>query len=143
MKKFLLFGLVIFSISFLSACGTPLQEYEPKNEMEKEIKNLLIEFAQARNDYNANKMASLFTDTGRLILDGRPIPITEYASVWKKSDLKTAGQYKWINPKILMKDTIAEAGLSGKQGFFSLPFNFKLIHENNRWKISELSVSTG
>ena len=140
MKKFLLFWLAIFSILLLTACGKPLQDYQPKNETEKEIKNLLIEFAQARNNHSVKKMASCFTDTGQYILGGRTIPMSEFTSVWKKSDLETLGKYKWVDPKILIKDNIAEASMSGKQGLSALPFNFKLIRQNNRWKISELSV---
>ena len=140
MKKFMFFWLVIFSIFLLNACGKPLQDYQPKNETEKEIKNLLIEFAQARNNHSVKKMASCYTDTGQMIIGRRPIPISEFTSNWKDSDLKSLGKYKFVKLKILIKDNIAEASMSGKQGLSAIPFDFKLIYQNNRWKISELVV---
>jgi hypothetical protein len=43
----------------MNSCGPPLQDYEPKNAQEKEIKNVLVEFAKARNDYNVQKIVTL------------------------------------------------------------------------------------
>ncbi len=58
MNQFINWGLAILIVFLLSACGTPLNDYHPKNEEEKEIKTLLVQFTENRNNYDVNNMAS-------------------------------------------------------------------------------------
>lgn len=52
MKKAII-HIVTVTLLFTSiSCGTPVSEYEPKNQAEKEIKTLLIEYQDFRNKHD-------------------------------------------------------------------------------------------
>ncbi len=137
MNKFIICGPVLFFAFLFNACGTPLQDYNPKSEKETEIKSLLVEFAQARNDYDVNKMASCFTDNCIIFLYGKSLTKSEFTSVFKRSDFESMGKIKFTNPEINIVDKIAQVGIRGKQGLTGWIFELKVIRENDGWKISE------
>ena len=129
------------SICFISGCGTKLEDYEPKNEQEKEIKGLLIEFTKARNDYNVPGIVSLLADDCKINIWTRELSKSEFAQ-WKAKDLEGSGQYRFTNPEIRVTDDHAMAKLRCSQGFFvTLAFSFKMIRQNNGWMISEWASS--
>jgi len=140
MNKFILCGSALFLVFLFNGCGQSLQDYSPKSEKEKEIKSLLVEFAKARNDYDVNKMASSFSDNSIISLQGRSLTKSEFASVYKRSDFKSMGKIQFTNPEINIVDEIAQVGIKCKQGLTSWIFKFKVIRENDGWKISEWTV---
>jgi hypothetical protein len=53
MKQFINCGQsILLFFLFFSACGTPLNDYNPKNEKEKEIKIILVQFTEYRNNFD-------------------------------------------------------------------------------------------
>ena len=137
MNKFIICGSALFFAFLFNACGTPLQDYSPKNEKEEEIKSLLVEFAQARNDYDVNKMASCFSDTCIITLYGKSLTKSGFTSVYKRNDFESMGKIRFTNPEINIVDEIAQVGIRGKQGLTAWIFELKVIRENDGWKISE------
>jgi len=138
MKKFINCGQTIFIFFlFLSACGTPLHDYNPKNENEKEIKNLLIQFAEYRNNYDVNNIADCLANNCVISFYGRNLTKTSFASRMKRSDLESRGKFKFTNPKFKIVDEIAQVSIDFRQGITGFAVNFKLIRENSEWKISE------
>jgi hypothetical protein len=144
MKNKLSLSLLLLSLFFMNSCGPPLQDYEPKNAQEKEIKNVLVEFAKARNDYNVQKIVTLLSDDCNLNFYTRILSKSEFASLFKDSDLESFGKYEFVNPEFNIKSDFVEVKMRWKQGI--LPggvFEFKMIRQNNRWMISEWNASRG
>lgn len=137
MNKFILCGSALFLAFLFSGCGQSLKDYSPKSEKEKEIKSLLVEFAKARNDYDVNKMVSCFSDNCIISLFGKSHTKSEFVSVYKRSDFESLGKIKFTNPEINIVDEIAQVSIRGKQGFITWIFKFKVIRENDGWKIIE------
>ena len=145
MKRIFLHELFLVFIFLMTACGTPLEEYQAKNEQEKEIKNLLVEFAKASNDFDTVKVASLLTDDCKIDLKGHaPLASkSEYLSSWKDSYLEEMGKCKFKNLELNINDEFAEARSDGSVGIIAqdIKFRFKMVRQNNRWMISEYSNS--
>jgi len=105
MKRYLRYGLIVTSLFFIHACGsgTRLQDYEPKNAQEKEIKNVLVEFAKARDDYNVQKIVTLLSDDCTLNFYTRTLSKSEFASTFKASDLESVGKYDFLTRSSTLK----------------------------------------
>lgn len=144
MRKRLAFALIVVSMSLVSACGTRLEEYQPKNAQEQEIKGLLVEFAKARNDYNVPGIVSLLADDCKINFFTRELSKSEFAAVFKAKDLEYFGQYSFTNPEIRVTDDGAVASLRYSQSLLSTGvFRFKMIRQNNCWMVCEWDASRG
>jgi len=145
MKRHFKYGLILIALFFIHACGsgTRLQDYETKNEKEKEIKNLLIEFAKARNDYDVQKLVSYLSDNAKIgLIDNRIYSKSEFASTFKASDLESWGKLEFFNPEFNIKDDFAEAKINFKESLLNRGFFiFKINRQNNRWLITEYMAS--
>jgi len=141
MKRLSIYGLILMSMYFVCGCGPNLQDYEPKNEQEKEIKGLLVEFGKARNGFNVPGIVSLMTDDCKIYITGRELSKSEFAQ-WTTKDLEAYGQWKLTNPEIRVTDDVATAKLRCIQSFFvSQVYSFKMIRQNNRWMISDWTAT--
>jgi len=146
MKIYLRYGLIVISIFFIHACGsgTRLQDYEPKNAQEKEIKNVLVEFAKARDDYNVQKIVTLLSDDCELNFYSRKLSKSVFASTWKASDLESVGKYEFFNPEFNIKSDFVEVKMKYKLGMLNAGvFEFKMIRQNDRWMISAWDAYRG
>jgi len=146
MKRYLRYGLIVISLFFIHACGsgTRLQDYEPKNAQEKEIKNVLVEFAKARDDYNVQKIVTLLSDDCTLNFYTRTLSKSEFASTFKASDLESVGKYEFFNPEFNIKSDFVEVKMKYKLGMLNTGvFEFKMIRKNDRWMISAWDAYRG
>ena len=137
MNQFINCGQAIFLIFLLSACGTPLHDYNPKNEKEKEIKSLLVEFTKYRNNYDVNNMFSCLADNCIINFYGGSLTKASFVSRMKRSDLESRGKFKYTNPKFNIADKSAQVSIDFHQGITSYTVYFKMVRENSGWKISE------
>lgn len=137
MNQFRNCGQAIFLIFILSACGTPIDDYNPKNEKEKEIKSLLVQFAEYRNNYDVNNMASCLADNCIINYYGGSLTKASFVARMKRSDLESMGKFKFTDPKFNIVDEIAQVSISFRQGLTVFTVNFKMIRENSGWKISK------
>lgn len=138
-------GFLLFMIGMIAlACssGTRLQDYEAKNEQEKEIKLVLVEFAKARNDYDVQKMVTYLSENAKIgFLDGRIFSKSEFASTFKASDLESWGKYDLFNPEIKINANFAEVKLKFKESLLNTGvFRFKMNRQNSSWMITEYNL---
>ena len=72
MKTYKNMGLSFFLITIsllMSSCGDiSIAEYEPKNQDEREIISLLIQYQEAKNNFDVQKLLSVLHDKGNLLL---------------------------------------------------------------------------
>ena len=138
------YGWIVILLFLISGCGsdTRLKDYQPKNEQEKEIKNLLVEYVTARNNYDVQKMASYLSDDARIgFLDGRTFSKSEFASTFKARDLEAWGKLDCFDPDIKIKDNFAEIKMKFKESLLNTGvFRFKMNRQNNRWVITEFNA---
>jgi hypothetical protein len=137
MNRFMNCGKAIFLIFLLSACGTPLHDYDPKNKKEKEIKSLLVQFTEYRNNYVVNNMASCLSDNCIINFYGGSLTKAGFVSRMKRNDLESKGKFKFTDPKFNIVDEIAQVSVRFRQGLTAFTVYFKMSRENSGWKISE------
>jgi len=145
MKRNSFYRFILVSLFLVTACGTPLEDYQAKNEQEKEIKTTLVEFTKARNDFDVQKIASFLTDDCRINFPGHSTVASKagYVSTWKDSDIETVGKCNFQNLELSIKDEFVDAKTDCSQSIItpSIIFNFKMVRQNNRWLISEWTNS--
>jgi len=136
------FLVIIGMIALACSSGTRLQDYEPKNEQEKEIKIVLVDFAKARNDYDVQKMVTYLSEDAKIgFLDRRIFSKSDFASTFKASDLESWGKYDLFNPEIKINDNFAEVKMYFKESLLNTGvFRFKMNRQNSRWMITEYNV---
>ena len=59
MKKSIILIAILTLLFIIISCGTPVSEYEPKNQAEQELKALLIKFLDYRNKHDVDGLLSL------------------------------------------------------------------------------------
>jgi len=145
MKRHLRYGLVLTALFIIHACGsgTRLQDYEAKNEQEKEIKSLLVDYVTARNNYDVRKMVTHLSEDAKIgFLDGRTYSKSEFASTFKARDFESWGKYDCFDPDIKIRDNFSEIKIKFKESFLNKgAYRFKMNLRNNRWVITEVDLS--
>jgi hypothetical protein len=137
--KNLLFALVTISIIILfNSCDTQLNDYQAKNENEKQIIALLNTYVDARNSGNLKILYSTFHDNGIYISGrGREIKANEILDTkpeWWTSD----GDVKLYDPKITINGNKASVMTTAKYGSFSTAHIYTLINESGKWLIMKV-----
>lgn len=145
MKKLFVYKFICLCVFLMTACGTPIEDYQAKNDQEKAIKNLIVEFAKARNDFDTQKMASLLTDDCRIDIQGfSPLDSkSEFLSAWKDSAFEAIGTLKFKNMELNINDEIAEVKTDCSLGIVTpeMKFRFKTVRQENSWLIDEWTVN--
>lgn len=57
--------LLFFTLALFCCCDTPIDRYEPKSEDEKEILSVLIEYQNAKNNFDLDQLLSLMHEKGK------------------------------------------------------------------------------
>ena len=130
-------GKTLFLIFLLSACGTPSDDYNSKNEKQKEIKSLFIQFTEYRNNYDVENMASCLSDNCIINFYGWSLTKENFVSEMKRSKLESKGKFSFTNLKFNFVNENARASICFEQGITAFTVEFTLKHENSGWKISE------
>jgi hypothetical protein len=127
-------GFLLFMIGIIAlACssGTRLQDYEAKDEQEKEIKSLLVDYVTARNNYDVQKMAIYLSEDAKIgSLDGRTFSKSEFASTFKARDFESWGKYDCFDPDIKISGNFAEIKMRFKESWLNRgAYRFRLCNE--------------
>jgi hypothetical protein len=136
MKGAFLIGFIISALLFFNSCDTPLNDYKPKSEDEKQIIVLLNTYLDARNKGDLNRLQSTFRDNGVYISnDGIKVPkaeIVKTESEWWVS----AGKVELLNPEIKINGKDATVVATEKHGtHYKTAGLYTLVKENGNWLI--------
>ena len=136
MKRAFLIGFIISALLFFNSCDTPLNDYKPKSEDEKQIIVLLNTYLDARNEGDLSRLQSTFHDNGVYISnDGIKVPkaeIVKTESEWWVS----GGKVELLNPEIKIKGKDATVLATEKHGtHFKTAGLYTLVKENGNWLI--------
>jgi hypothetical protein len=135
-----LFALVTISLIILfNSCDTPINEYKPKSDDEKQIIALLNTYVEARNKKDLQAMQATFTKDA--------IYYGGTGAVIKASEIPTSdpewwamyGNLKLYDPKITINGNeakIALVTLYGTAGRFEAAYT--LVKENGNWLIKKV-----
>lgn len=66
MKKIIIPMVTFIFLLTSFSCGTPVSDYKPRNQAEKEIKALLIEYLNCRKKHDLDGLLALFHDDAKL-----------------------------------------------------------------------------
>ena len=156
-KSTILFHSLIATALVISSCrDASIMLYEPKNQDEKEIISLLIEYQDAKNHLDVQRLLSLLHDKGEFTFAcGQMVSKTKLKTLlpglWTEirsgnsgvipivhecinGDYYKAGQLN--SPQIIVENGTAEATVKYTNGFCRLPLYFSMRRENHRWMIT-------
>ena len=146
MKRSFYFNLVLALILLFTSCDSPLSDYEPKNDTEKNLKSILTAYVEARNNGDVTKLASMFHDTGEYVAGN--------GARWTKSQIAETdpdwwtqyGEANLINSKFAIKGNEATVSSTGKWGGTVLltmehPHIATLVKEDGKWLF--VKIKTG
>ena len=118
------------------SCSTPIEEYQAKNNDEKDIIDLLKRFTELANTGNTEQILTLFHENGVLVTGRGNIALSrEKMSKWKQEDWLSDGLRKFYNPEITINGNEAKVMVQAKFGNYKTPKLFTLVKENNEWLI--------
>jgi len=138
MKNILLIGLFLNIVLLFISCDTPINEYKPKSDDEKQIIALLNTYVEARNSGNLKILRSTFNDDGVYISGrGREIKASEIVNTkpeWWTSD----GEVKLYDPEITINGNKASVMTTARYGTYKTAHIYTLINENGNWLIMKV-----
>ncbi len=160
MKTYKNMGLSFFliTISFLifSCGGTSIAQYEPKNQDERIIISLLIQYQEAKNNFDVQKLLSFLHDKGKFSFAcGRMVSKTRLMELLPElwvavrsgnsavipivhecinGDYYKSGELS--NPQIQFGKDTAEVTVAYANGFCRLPLYFSMCREKGQWLIT-------
>ncbi len=148
-------SLLIITLAISSCFDTPIANYEPKNEDEREIISVLIQYQDAKNHFDIEKFLFFLHDKGQFsfqcgrmvsknilkeelpgfwaeVKSGNPgiIPITHECV---NGDYYKSGELN--NPHIEVNNDSAKATVSFSKGVLRLLQHFTLLREDDQWLI--------
>ena len=135
---------LLFLVTSIS-CGTPVSEYEPKNQAEQEIKALLIEFLECRNKHDLDGLLALFHDDAKVIQGARIRRIVakkQSRETWPES-FESNPTLKFTNAKMEVTENKAVVNLKIRTDGVKLKGTQHLVKENDRWLIIEYTYEGG
>jgi len=136
MKRYFLSLYIIFNIIIISSCGTPIEEYQVKNNDEKEIVNLLIKFTEVVNLGDTKEILKLFHEKGEYVTGRGRVTIPRHELEKRKpEDWLDDGLRKFYNLEIEINGNEAKVLLQARFGNYKTPKLFTFIKENNKWTI--------
>lgn len=136
MNKYFSSFCIIFSISIICSCGTPIEEYKAKNNDEKEIIDVLVKFTEVVNLGDTKEILKLFHEKGEYVTGrGRVSIPRQDLENRKPEDWLDDGLRKFYNPEIEIKGNEAKVLLEARFGNYKTPKLFTFVKENNRWII--------
>lgn len=139
MKSALLIGIIISTFVLLNSCDTPLNEYNPKNEDEKQISALLNTYLDARNSGDLVKLQSTFHDDG-VYIGGRGGQFTKTQIAETKPEFWVSdGEVQLLNPEINVNGNEATVMATAKYGTtFKTANIYTLVKEDKNWLIMKV-----
>jgi len=156
-KNMRLSYFLIIIVWIISSCGdASIAKYAPKNQDEKEIVSLLIQYQDAKNNFDIENLVSTLHDKGKFTFEcGRMVSKATLEKVlpalWAEirsgnsavipivhecinGDYYKSGELN--HPKIKINNDTAEATVKYTHGFCRVPLYFSMLRENDRWRIT-------
>jgi len=135
-----LFALVTISLIILfNSCDTPINEYKPKSDDEKQIIALLNTYVDARNKKDLKGMQATFTKDGIYYGGmGGEFKASEFLNT-DPEFWTSYGELTLYDPKITINGNVAKIALVtlyGTAGRFEAAYT--LVKENGNWLIKEV-----
>ena len=133
-----------FLFTFIS-CGTPVSEYEPKNQAEQEIKALLIEFQDCRNRHDLDGLLALFRGHAKVMQGtyGNREHVTKKQAreTWPEL-FKSFPTVNITNPKMEVAENKALVHCKVNACGVKLKGIYDLVKENDRWLFIKFTTET-
>jgi hypothetical protein len=118
------------------SCSTPIEEYQAKNNDEKDIIDLLKRYTKIINTGNTEQILTLFHENGVYVTGRGNVPLSrEKMSKRKQEDWLSDGLRSLYNPEIKINGNEAAVMVQAKFGNYKTYKIFTLIKENNKWLI--------
>lgn len=137
MKKIFLMTTTILLVLVLNSCDTPLKEYSPKNEDEKNIIALLNTYCDARNSADLEKLQETFHDNG-IYISGRGGQFTKEKIVETNPKDWLDNKVDLYDPEFKISGNEAKVTMTAKYGTFKTTQIYSLVNENNNWLIMKV-----
>ena len=136
MKRALLIGFIISAFLLFNSCDTPLNDYQPKSEDEKQIIVLLNTYLEANNSGDLINLQKTFHDNGiyKSVRGGQVTKsqITETQPEW----FTIAGKIELLNSEIEINSKDATVLVTEKHGtHYKTAGLYTLVKENGHWLI--------
>lgn len=142
MNRFFFAGFALAAIVLFASCDSSLHDYEPKNDVEKSIKELLVTYVDARNNGDTAVIMSLLHERCQYVA-GTGGRFTKSQLAAKNPDWWVEwGKIQLLNSEFTVDDNVATVSSTGKWGVhFKNPHVCTLVNEDGKWLITE--VKTG
>ena len=138
MNKAMLIILLLLSFFLICSCSIPIEEYQAKNEDEKDIINLLIRYTEIINTGDSEKIIAFFHENGEYVtVPGNVALSREKMTERKPEDWLYDGKRKFYNPEITLNDNEAKVMVHAKFGKYTTAIIFTLVKENDKWLIMQ------
>ena len=135
MKRILFINVILCSILLFHSCDTPLNEYKPKSDDEKQIVALLQNFADARNNEDVLAIQSTFNDNGKYIA-GNGVEYTKNQIATSDPKWWTSyGKFAITDPDIKINGNEAQVSMNTWFGKARYQAAYNLVKENGQWLI--------
>ena len=136
MKNYLFIIGILLTICSIYSCSTPIEEYQAKNNDEKEIIDLLKRFTELANTGNTEQILTLFHENGVYVTGRGNLALSrDEMSKWKPEDWLYDGKRKFYNPEITLNGNEAEVMVHAKFENYTTAIIFTLVKENYKWLI--------
>ncbi|MCP3954842.1 MAG: hypothetical protein GY697_21860 [Desulfobacterales bacterium] len=151
--------LVLGLLSLVAGCnGTPLAEYQSRNRSEEEIKAVLLEYLDAKRQFDIDRYLAGLHAEGRYHFEcGRMLSKAELGQLLPKfwTDLRSGnsafypinrecitGDYfdtgRYVDPRMDIARENARVALKFTVGWWRLEHLVSLVKENEHWFINRL-----
>ena len=139
------FGLLLFSVLLTAAWCTATENQATDEQM---IRRTLLAFSDARNAFDAQAIADLFTLDGELTsptgntYKGRPAIQKFFATVFQSPEMKTSRstrtvrRLRFLRPDVAVAEVIGE--LSTRVGTIRVLEVCLMAKQNKRWLIASI-----
>lgn len=136
MKNYLLKICILITFCSIYSCSTPIEEYQVKNDDEKEIIDLLIKFTEIVNTGNTEQILTLFHENGIYVTGRGNVALSKEKMAERKTeDWLDDGLRSFYDPQITINGNEAKVMVRAKFGNYKTYKIFTLVKENNEWLI--------
>ena len=141
MKRAIVINFVLSVFLILTSCGTPLEQYQPKNETEKELTEALLRHADARISGDADKILAGFHENCQVSLRPNVMLSKQQLTELKADDWTYDGKVNFSDPKFDIVGDKAVVNLKlniGVAGNRNSHYTF--VKENGEWLVSNVVI---
>ena len=141
MKRTLYLSSILSVIMLLISCGTPLEQYQPKNETEKNLTEVLLRHANARVSGDTEKILEGFQDNCQVSLRPNVMLSKQQLKELNADDWTYDGKVDFSDPKFDIEGDKAIVNLKINIGVAgNRNSHYTLVKENDEWLISSVVI---